>query len=74
MEVKAALMHAHRNNIRRYRRLLETGLTEVEREYIELRLSEEQAILRDYIEGRLSEERVILQALQSGEAHRPQDK
>jgi hypothetical protein len=47
-------MHEHRNNIRRYRRLLETHLTNAERDYIELRLSEERAVLRDYIEGRLS--------------------
>ena len=43
MDAKAALMHAHRNNIRRYRRLLETHLTDAERDYIELRLSEERA-------------------------------
>jgi ferritin-like protein len=53
VDAKAALMHAHRNNIRRYRRLLETHLTDAERDYIELRLSEERAVLRDYIEGRL---------------------
>jgi hypothetical protein len=46
-------MHAHRNNTRRYRRLLETH-TDAERDYIELRLSEERAVLRDYIERRLS--------------------
>jgi hypothetical protein len=74
VDAKAALMHAHRNNIRSYRRLLETHLTDAERDYIELRLSEERAVLRDYIEGRLSAERAVLQALQSSEAHRQQDK
>jgi predicted house-cleaning noncanonical NTP pyrophosphatase (MazG superfamily) len=35
----------HINNIARYRRLLETKLTELEREYIQRRLSEEQSKL-----------------------------
>ena len=55
MDARAARVHAHRSNIRRYRKLLETPLTDVE---------------RDYIEGRLSEERAILQGLQPDEAHR----
>ena len=55
MDARAARVHAHRSNIRRYRTLLETHLTDVE---------------RDYIEGRLSEERAILQGLQPDEAHR----
>jgi hypothetical protein len=36
-------LRAHRNNIDRYRRLLATRLSDVERAYIERRLSEEQA-------------------------------
>jgi hypothetical protein len=36
-----ARLRAHRNNIHRYRRLLGTQLTELERHYIERRLSEE---------------------------------
>jgi hypothetical protein len=51
IEVEAALKRAHRNNIRRYNKLLATHLTDVE---------------RDYIESRLSEERTLLRALQSG--------
>ena len=35
-------LRAHRNNIQRYRRLLETTLTNFERQFIERRLSEEQ--------------------------------
>jgi hypothetical protein len=35
-------LHAHRNNIHRYRRLLRTKLSEIEREFIERRLAEEQ--------------------------------
>jgi hypothetical protein len=45
-DAKSARLHAHRNNIRRYRALLETHLTDVERKYIERRLSEELAVLR----------------------------
>jgi hypothetical protein len=41
-----ARMRSHRNNIRRYRELLKTRLTELEREYIERRLSEEQSALQ----------------------------
>lgn len=40
---KLALMRAHRNNIRRYRRLLETELTDLERRFIEQRLAEERS-------------------------------
>jgi hypothetical protein len=44
--VEYALIQAHRNNINRYERLLQTFLTEIERHYIEMRLSEQQAALR----------------------------
>ena len=37
-----ALIRAHRNNIQRYRRLLATRLSELERAYIERRLQEEE--------------------------------
>jgi hypothetical protein len=39
------LKRAHRNNIRRYRHLLQTSLTELERQFIERRLNEEQSKL-----------------------------
>jgi len=45
MEDKFALLRAHRNNIDRYRRLLRTQLTELERGFIQKRLSEEQAAM-----------------------------
>jgi hypothetical protein len=38
-------MRTHRNNIQRYRYLLQTRLTELEREFIEMRLAEEQSKL-----------------------------
>jgi len=36
----------HRNNINRYERLLKTYLTDIERNFIELRLREEHVALR----------------------------
>jgi hypothetical protein len=38
-------LRARHNNIRRYRRLLDTRLTDLERGFIERRLAEEQAAL-----------------------------
>jgi hypothetical protein len=38
--VEHALCQAHRNNIKRYERLLKTYLTDIERDFIEVRLSE----------------------------------
>lgn len=46
MDVKIALIQAHRSNIQRYRGLLRTRLTEVERRFIERRISEEQSALQ----------------------------
>ena len=45
LDVVSARLRTLRSNIARYRRLLETNLTELEREYIERRLSEEQSNL-----------------------------
>lgn len=45
MDIAIARLRAHRDNIERYRRLLETNLTELEREYVERRLWEEQSSL-----------------------------
>jgi hypothetical protein len=44
--LETQLCQAHRDNINRYERLLKTYLTEIERDFIELRLSEEHAALR----------------------------
>jgi hypothetical protein len=38
-------LRARRNNVRRYRRLLQTELTELERRYIERRLNEEKSAI-----------------------------
>jgi hypothetical protein len=40
-----ARMRTHHNNIYRYRHLLQTELTELERDFIEKRLAEEQSNL-----------------------------
>ena len=44
-DLKLAKIRTTQNNIRRYRRLLETELTDLERQYIQRRLSEECAEL-----------------------------
>ena len=43
MDENIARLRTHRNNIERYRRLLQTKLTDLERQFIERRLSEEQS-------------------------------
>jgi hypothetical protein len=43
MDEKLARLRTHRNNIDRYRRLLKTKLTDLERQFIERRLSEEHS-------------------------------
>lgn len=44
------LIRAHRNNIHRYQRLLQTRLTDLERAYIQTRLSEEASALQSVFE------------------------
>ena len=46
IEEKAARLRAHNNNIIRYRRLLETDLSDLERGFIERRLSEERSAMK----------------------------
>jgi hypothetical protein len=41
------LVFAHRTNIERYRRLLKTHLTVIEREFVERRLGEEERALME---------------------------
>jgi hypothetical protein len=42
-----SLMRSHRNSIGRYRKLLKTSLTDLERQFIERRLAEEQSKLEE---------------------------
>ena len=44
-EQNSAYFRTHRHNIYRYRRLLETKLSEIERQFIERRLAEEEVAL-----------------------------
>jgi hypothetical protein len=39
-------MQAHRDNVRRYKRILATGLTDLERQFVTRRLAEEQSAIR----------------------------
>jgi hypothetical protein len=45
IDEKFARLRSHRNNMVRYRQLLKTELTELERQFVERRLLEEQAML-----------------------------
>jgi hypothetical protein len=45
IDQRLARLRAHRSNIQRYRNLLQTSLTELERQFVEKRLSEEQSNL-----------------------------
>ena len=45
IDEKLALLRTYRNNISRYHRLLKTELTEIERRFIETRLSEERSAM-----------------------------
>ncbi|WFU77009.1 MULTISPECIES: hypothetical protein [unclassified Bradyrhizobium] len=45
LDQNLARIRAHRNNIHRYRRLLKTQLSDIERQFIERRLSEERSAL-----------------------------
>lgn len=47
IDEKLARIRVHASNIRRYRRLLKTKLTDLERDYILKRLSKEQTALTE---------------------------
>ena len=51
-----AVIKAHRNNISRYHRLLQTRLTDIERSYLRTRLAEEEFALQSKFEqnGRIA--------------------
>jgi hypothetical protein len=48
MDENLARLQTHRNNIRRYRQLLDMRMADFERQFIEKRLSEEQSAM-DYL-------------------------
>ena len=45
IDQQLARLRTHRSNIQRYRNLLQTNLTELERQFVEKRLTEEQSHL-----------------------------
>ena len=45
IDQQMARLRTHRSNIQRYRNLLQTSLTELERKFVEQRLTEEQSNL-----------------------------
>ncbi len=45
IDEKLARLRMHRNNISRYRRLLKTDLSELQRQFIERRINEEKSAL-----------------------------
>ena len=45
IDQQLARLRAHRSNIQRYRNLLQTSLTDLERQFVEKRLTEEQSSL-----------------------------
>jgi hypothetical protein len=45
IDEKFARLRAHRNNVNRYHRLLSTELSELERQFVERRLSEEKSAI-----------------------------
>ncbi|MCP3384421.1 hypothetical protein NLM31_29030 [Bradyrhizobium sp. CCGUVB4N] len=51
MDARFALIRAHDDSIRRYQRLLNTQLTDLEREYIESRISEERSSMQSVREA-----------------------
>jgi hypothetical protein len=50
---RAASMRAHRNNIRRYKRILETDLTDLERQFVLRRLVEEWSAIRKMAQAQI---------------------
>jgi hypothetical protein len=51
-ELDTILITAHRGNIRRYKRLLRTHLTDLERSFVLRRMDEEKSALRDLLQKR----------------------
>ena len=54
-------LRTHRNNMQRYRQLLETTLTDFERQFIERRLSEEQSAIESLANVQMTKRKDPLQ-------------
>jgi hypothetical protein len=59
IDEKLVRRRAHENNIARYRRLLQTRLSDVERHFIESRLAEEQTALSLSSQANSSQQRCV---------------
>jgi hypothetical protein len=55
IDQQLARLHTHRSNIQRYRNLLQTSLTELERQFVQRRLTEEQSNLERVVTALPSE-------------------
>ena len=68
-DLRTAKILSHRRNIKRYGRLLATELTEIERQYLHRRITEEQAELeRLQSEPQPVEQVIAMQAMGRGAA------
>ena len=54
-DLRAASIKAHRDSIRRYKRILQTNLTDLERQFVVRRLAEEQYAIRKLSQARTLE-------------------
>ena len=54
IDLKVASLRAHSNNISRYRRLLRTNLSDLERQFIERRLNEEKVAMKRLASTKIS--------------------
>ena len=54
IDLKVASLRAHGNNISRYRRLLRTNLSDLERQFIERRLNEEKVAMKRLASTKIS--------------------
>ena len=55
IDQQLARLRTHRNNIQRYRNRLQTNLTELERQFVEKRLIEEQSNLDSLVASPLND-------------------
>jgi hypothetical protein len=72
-DLETLRISAHRRNISRYKRLLRTHLTELEREFVDRRLSEEKSALAQLIADRRSIPRSASDPISLGLANRDEE-
>jgi hypothetical protein len=59
IDEQVARLNAHRNNVARYQRLLKTPLSDLERHFIEDRLTEEKSAIESLVESRLARPAIL---------------